>query len=89
MSARLFGVSLLLTLVACHLTPQNTLKTIADVSACVDNHLDEPPATIALQCGIDATPDLISLLEQRRQARSLARFEGYAEGVAHGIQVAK
>lgn len=41
-----------------------------DLAECVDHHLDDPIATIALECGMQVTPELVSLVESRRAARA-------------------
>lgn len=47
-----------------HDTQVETL-TVDEIN-CIDNHLNDPPATIVLECGLQSIPDVVSIIDSRR-----------------------
>lgn len=60
------------------------VRTIADVSQCIDENINESPEVIAVICGMKNTPDFVALLAQRKKAYRMA----YEDGVTHTVEVA-
>lgn len=51
---------------------QAAVKAVDDAVKCIGQNLDKPPATIAMVCAIEETPDLVALVQSIQAARAKA-----------------
>ena len=57
-------------------TKAELAKSAADLISCLDKNIDSPPEVITLTCGLELTPDLVSLMSERKQIRAAQRNPG-------------